>query len=61
VLLDLSLFAHRAFSASLGVVLLSALTFAGAQVLIAQYLQTVLGLPPLRPVCGRYRPCLPTR
>jgi MFS transporter, DHA2 family, multidrug resistance protein len=47
-LLDLGLFANRAFSASLGIVLLSALTFAGAQFLIAQYLQTVLGLSPLR-------------
>jgi DHA2 family multidrug resistance protein-like MFS transporter len=46
-LLDLELMANRVFSVSLGMVLISALAFTGAQFLIAQYLQMVRGLSPL--------------
>jgi DHA2 family multidrug resistance protein-like MFS transporter len=47
-LLDLSLFANRAFSASLGVMTVGAFTMVGFNLFIAQYLQLVLGLSPLR-------------
>jgi MFS transporter, DHA2 family, multidrug resistance protein len=47
-LLDLGLFANRAFSASLGVMTVGAFTMVGFNLFIAQYLQLVLGLSPLR-------------
>ncbi|MDV6011317.1 MFS transporter [Haloechinothrix sp. LS1_15] len=47
-LLDLTLFAHRRFSASLGAVLLSGFSLAGAFLLLTQYLQWVLELTPLQ-------------
>src|SRR3989475_4978716 len=47
-LIDLRLFRSRAFSASLAVYLLGTLVAFGAYIYIAQYLQLVLGLPPLQ-------------
>jgi len=47
-LIDLHLFRSRAFSASLGVYLLATLVAFGAYIFIAQYLQLVLGLSPLK-------------
>ncbi len=47
-LIDLHLFGSRAFSASLGVYLLATLVAFGAYIFIAQYLQLVLGLSPLK-------------
>ncbi|MER7133293.1 MFS transporter [Streptosporangium saharense] len=47
-LLDTRLFANRAFTASLGTTALAIAASAGMQFFISQYLQTVLGLSPLR-------------
>ncbi|MGH3974634.1 MAG: MFS transporter [Pseudonocardiaceae bacterium] len=47
-MLDLRLFADRAFSAAVTTHLLSLFLVAGIQYLIAQHLQLVLGLPPLQ-------------
>ncbi|MFW5416412.1 MFS transporter [Nocardiopsis sp. CNT-189] len=47
-LLDLRLFAIPAFSVSLGGMLLMLLAYGGADLLLTQFLQTVLGLPPGR-------------
>src|SRR5712671_2517840 len=47
-LIDLRLFRSRTFSASLAVYLLGTLVAFGAYIYIAQYLQLVLGLPPLQ-------------
>ncbi|MBV2366989.1 MFS transporter [Streptomonospora nanhaiensis] len=47
-LLDLRLFANRAFSVSLVGVLVVAIGIMGAEFFLAQYLQSVLGLTPLR-------------
>jgi len=46
-LLDLGLFANRAFSTSVGTMTLGIFAFLGANFFIAQYLQLVLGLSPL--------------
>jgi DHA2 family multidrug resistance protein-like MFS transporter len=47
-LLDLGLFANRAFGTSVGTMTLGIFAFLGANFFIAQYLQLVLGLSPLR-------------
>lgn len=47
-LLDLRLFADRSFSAAIGVMLLAGVVMAGATLLCALYLQSVVGLSPLR-------------
>lgn len=47
-LLDLRLFANRSFSTALGIMLLAGVVMAGATLLSALYLQSVLGLSPLR-------------
>ena len=47
-LLDLRLFADRSFSTALGIMLLAGVVMAGATLLSALYLQSVLGLSPLR-------------
>jgi DHA2 family multidrug resistance protein-like MFS transporter len=46
-LLDLSLFRHRVFSTSLVMLLVSSVVMSGLSLLIALYLQSVLGLTPL--------------
>ncbi|MGP4099263.1 MFS transporter [Nonomuraea sp. KM90] len=46
-LLDLSLFAHRAFSATLGIMLLGGVVMSGTTLMTTQYLQTVEALSPL--------------
>lgn len=46
-LLDVRLFANRAFSGALGVFLLSAIALGGVYLLFTQYLQLVAGLSPL--------------
>lgn len=46
-LLDVRLFAHRAFSGALAVFLLSAIALGGVYLLFTQYLQLVAGLSPL--------------
>jgi DHA2 family multidrug resistance protein-like MFS transporter len=47
-LLDLRLFADRSFSTALGIMLLAGVVMGGATLLAALYLQSVLGLSPLR-------------
>ncbi|MFP2932278.1 MFS transporter, partial [Pyxidicoccus sp. 3LG] len=47
-LLDLRLFANRAFSATLGIMLFTAMVMGGMGLLVPLYLQLVEGLPPLR-------------
>src|SRR5690606_38103523 len=47
-MLDLSLFANRAFSTSVIALLLTILALSGAWLMLFQYLQGVLGLSPLR-------------
>lgn len=47
-LLDLGLFADRAFSTSLGTLTITVVFMLGTQFLIAQYMQMVLGLSPLQ-------------
>ncbi len=57
-LVDVRLFANRAFSAALTTNLLSFFVGFGALLFTAQYLQLVLGLSPWRRGCG---PCPPPR
>ncbi|MBB5084845.1 MFS transporter [Nonomuraea endophytica] len=47
-LLDLSLFANRAFTVSLSALTITVIFMLGTQFLMAQYMQMVLGLSPLR-------------
>ncbi|MDV6011640.1 MFS transporter [Haloechinothrix sp. LS1_15] len=47
-LLDLQLFSNRAFSGALCVLMLGAMTLGGANLLVPQYLQSVLGMSPLQ-------------
>jgi MFS transporter, DHA2 family, multidrug resistance protein len=47
-LLDLRLFGHRAFGAALALLLLSMIALNGTEYFLAQYLQLVVGLSPLR-------------
>ncbi|MFP3992310.1 MFS transporter [Streptomyces sp. E11-3] len=47
-MLDLSLFRSRAFSVALGMLLLAAFAIGGVYLFVAQYLQMVAGLSPLR-------------
>ncbi|MFI9553040.1 MFS transporter [Nonomuraea endophytica] len=47
-LLDLSLFANRAFTVSLSTLTITVIFMLGTQFLMAQYMQMVLGLSPLR-------------
>src|SRR5207245_6700459 len=62
-LIDLRLFRAPAFSASLATYMLATFTVFGPYVFIAQYLQLVLGLSPLRaglwsmPFCGGFIVC----
>ncbi|MFI0451889.1 MFS transporter [Actinomadura sp. 6N118] len=47
-LLDLSLFGNRNFTVSLGTLTITVIFMLGTQFLMAQYMQMVLGLPPLQ-------------
>ena len=53
--IDLALFRRRGFSVPLAANALSFFVLYGTQFFIAQYLQLVLGLSALTPVCGRSR------
>jgi DHA2 family multidrug resistance protein-like MFS transporter len=53
-MIDLSLFRRPAFSAALGANTLAFAVVFGVEVFVAQYLQLVLGLSPLRPGYGAF-------